>query len=76
VKINVKILLVVTRVNWKKMWSVSSVRRSVSIMAATYAGGNVDKQRDIKLEMHFEEERLIEIELEMKKGERLWGRGT
>jgi hypothetical protein len=48
----------------------------MSIMAATYAGGNVDKQRDIKLEMHFEEERLIEIELEIKKGERLWGRGT
>jgi hypothetical protein len=29
-----------------------------------------------KLEMHFKEERVIEIEMEMKKGERLWGRGT
>ena len=43
---------------------------------ASYTGGYIDKQRYMKLEMHFEEERVIEIEMEMKEGERLWGRGT
>jgi hypothetical protein len=39
---------------------------------ASYTGRYVDKRRYIKLETQFEERREIEIEMEMKKGERLW----